>query len=482
MAARKAFALLATGSAIASAEEFPSHCPLETDTTVAYSLATGVGEASQIWIEDLLWWWQQNDASVKYQGLTEKDIQNCDLASYTNLRVYLNPGGNTYDQLVALTNKGRNNIKSFIERQEPSAYVGFCAGGYLASKGYYWETASEDQAYFEKLGVAPPLGTFPYNVEGSIADINDDQYGDADGLKYRVVNVSNGHKMLYYGGSTFGWNQVPAVTEDPDLEIVAYYTDFYGYQSYNLPAAWKYKNMFLTSIHPEADNCTVADCPAAGSVPEENILQNRAWLVTYINEVAGTDFVVPDVPVAPVFDTTPPHTNYPVKTCYQGGTARTPPTLFCDDFEELDGAVKSGLWNWQRTQTQFDKPGVWNTTYDSRFGSPAEGDGYAVASVSGTQSQWASLSTFPVNTKQGSAVSFQRKGTAQQWTVQYTVNAGRTWQSLPVTRVSQNSWSHESYPLPEAESLQVRFNCAGRGFCGLDSVYISAPTTEDVAV
>jgi len=296
------------------------------------------------------------------------------------------------------------------------------------------------------------------------------------------VNVSNGHKMHYYGGSTFGWNQVPAVTSDPDLEIVAYYSDFYGYQSYNLPAAWKYKNLFLTSIHPEADNCTKADCPAAGSLPDENILQNRAWLVTYINEVAGTDFIVPEVPLAPVFDTTPPHTSYPVKTCYQGGSPRTAPTLFCDDFEELDGAVPSGLWNWQRTQTQFDKPGVWNTTYTSEFGSPAAGAGYAVASVSGSTSQWTSLTTFPVSTSRGSKVSFQRMGTAGEWTVQYTVNAGSKWTSIQVPSVRRNTWTDESYSLPKAESLQVRFNCAGRGFCGLDSVYITAPEAEDIAV
>merc|ERR1711937_218111 len=174
--------------------------------------------------------------------------------------------------------------------------------------------------------------------------------------------------------------------------------------------------------------------------------------------------------------------NYPVKTCYQGGTPRTPPTLFCDDFEDLDGAVHSGLWNWQRTQTQFDKPGVWNTTYTSRFGRPAEGSGYAAASVSGSPQQWASLSTFPVNTVPGSTVSFQRKGDAGQWTVQYTVNAGRTWVNLPVPPVTSVSWTHESYPLPSAASLQVRFNCAGRGYCGLDEVYISAPAAEDVVV
>jgi hypothetical protein len=43
-------------------------------------------------------------------------------------------------------------------------------------------------------------------VEGSLIDVGDDQYGDQFGTKYRLVNMSNGHKMLYFGGSSFGWN------------------------------------------------------------------------------------------------------------------------------------------------------------------------------------------------------------------------------------------------------------------------------------
>lgn len=69
--------------------------------------------------------------------------------------------------------------------------------------------------------------------------------------------------MLYYGGSSFGWNGANAYHDesdpdyDPDLEVLLYYTDFYGFKTYNLPAAWRYHNLLLTSVHPEADNCTV---------------------------------------------------------------------------------------------------------------------------------------------------------------------------------------------------------------------------------
>jgi hypothetical protein len=43
---------------------------------------------------------------------------------------------------------------------------------------------------------------------------------------------------------------------DPDVEVLLYYQDFYGFNTFNLPAAWRYRNLLLTSVHPEADNCT----------------------------------------------------------------------------------------------------------------------------------------------------------------------------------------------------------------------------------
>lgn len=85
--------LLAYIIAVSVAVVSASNCPIQNDTTIAYSLVDGVGPASEIWVQDLLWWWQSYDPSVKYVPLYEKDFQNCDLQSYPNLRVYINPGG-----------------------------------------------------------------------------------------------------------------------------------------------------------------------------------------------------------------------------------------------------------------------------------------------------------------------------------------------------------------------------------------------------
>jgi glutamine amidotransferase-like uncharacterized protein len=303
---RQLAAVLVVLAIFTQAKSPSNSCPITNSTTIVYSTVNGVGPASLIWVQDLLWWWKQSEPLVEYVGLTSEDFKNCDLKSYPNLKFYINPGGDAYDQIGALGTAGTANIKAFVTRDQAvatSAYVGFCAGGYLVSHDYIWETLYQGLDYYN-FSTNPPLSLIPHTVEGSIVDINDDQFGDQSGSKYRVVNVSNGHHMVYYGGSTFGYNGAPDYTDpqsaeyDPEVEVLIYYTDFYGYYSYNIPAAWRYRNIVATSVHPEADNCTYAtepDCPPANSLPTERILQNRAWLLGYMNEAAKTTFAVPEV-------------------------------------------------------------------------------------------------------------------------------------------------------------------------------------------
>ena len=84
----------------------------------------------------------------------------------------------------------------------------------MAARDYLWASAYEGPGYFG-FAIAPPLALFPHTVEGSVVDIGDDQFGDASdtNVQYRLVNVSNGHRMLYYGGATFGWNGAPPYHE-----------------------------------------------------------------------------------------------------------------------------------------------------------------------------------------------------------------------------------------------------------------------------
>lgn len=490
-------------------------CPIINHTNIVYSTVSGVGSASKIWVQDLLWWWKTYDSSIHYVELSSSDLQtHCDLSSFPNLRLYINPGGDAYNQLTSLGTSGTSNIKKFISRSQvnPSAYLGFCAGAYVAAHSYLWETMYEGPGYYN-YATNPPLSIFPHMVEGSLVDINDDQYGDQFGSKFRLVNVSNGHQMLYYGGSSFGYNGADPIHDpesksyDPNLEVLLYYTDFYGFYSKNVPAAWKYNNVLMTSIHPEADNCTSSqdsDCPPANTIPINNILQNRAWITTYINQVAQTNFKIPDVPIPPVFDTTPPHTTYPIKDCDSSGV------LFCDDFDAL-GRVPEGLSpRFQRNQTDYDHSQPWNTSYISTWNkitytTPHQGNGYAIVIPNGLKQYSSSIITKPFDTSSCSssressnlfsdgifdssiAVTYAYKGqTTSNGYIRFLYSIdGITYTTVSsvVLNPAVTTWKEVSFSIPTAKAVSVTlmFMCdsgaASTGdFCALDTLSVSCAT------
>ena len=496
-------------------------CPITNSTNIIYSIVNGVGPASKIWVEDLLWWWQQEgDSSIDYMAVSNLDLQACDLASFPNLKIYINPGGDAYEQLTDMGVDGRDHIISFVKRDQkisPSAYVGFCAGGYIAAHDYIWETMYEGPGYYN-FEETPPLSIFPFSVEGSIVDINDDQYGDQSGSKFRLVNVSNGHQMLYYGGSTFGYSGTVDPTDpessqyDPDVEVLVYYSDFYGYQTANIPAAWRYHNALMTSVHPEADNCTYSqdsDCPPENSVPVDQILQNRAWLCQYMNEAAQTSFRIPDVPVAPVFDTSRPHTHTPPALCYSEEAFRNEGVLlFCDGFDAAIGTVPAGLSpQFQRNQSDYNRAQPWNTSYISSwnegrtYAKPHRGGGYAVAVPQASTSHVSTISTRAFSledcgeSERPLAVSFYVQGQTVSsgfFSLRYQyLDAPQTdspdprsplWQELylsPLTAKENSSWEHKLQYISNVPGkfLQLQFACAAGVaadyFCAIDTLSVS---------
>ena len=305
--------------------------------------------------------------------------------------------------------------------------------------------------------------------------------------------------MLYYGGSSFGWNGVADYTNpssplyDSEVDVLLYYTDFYGTATFNLPAAWRYRNLLLTSVHPEADNCTggvqAPDCPRAGTIPERGILRNRAWLATWINRVANTSFAVPRVPVAPSFNQSAPHRGWPAKPCYasseaSSGAASGSRVLLCDGFDAAPGDVPHGLWQWQRNQTTFvNGPRPWNTSYD---GTAADGNGWAVCRPQAPSgSATARITPRAIATPaSGATFSFAYKGHGATLFVVFTDNDGESWTTLQETEFWRGGgggeWRRASYRLPGGRAaLFVRFACASddtakENFCGVDSVVISS--------
>ncbi len=244
-------------------------CPIQPDTNVVFYGETGfggVGTTSKSWIIHFFDWWKIQDASIKYVILDSSDVKtDCNLANYPNVKIYIQPGGNAYYQQNKLGSSGKNNINNYINSGR--GYVGICAGFYYTAGDYYWQGS-----YYNWPDL---LGRYPI-VEGSITDIAD--YDTSPG--YALTDVS-GYKMIYYGGPTRGWRNTPS---DFPGQALLNYVSIPG----NLPASIKYNNMLLMSVHAEA-----YENDGISGLTTQQRLDNYAWFANAINNVAGTNFIVP---------------------------------------------------------------------------------------------------------------------------------------------------------------------------------------------
>jgi hypothetical protein len=262
------------------------HCPIQSDTTIVVyggSLTTnatsaqdwevgGVDPLSFGWITNFLDWWHIYDSAVRPAFLNSTNLtSDCNLSNYPNVVLYIQPGGDAYDQQSALGLAGKMNILTFLDKG--GAYVGICAGWYYAAKDYYWEGQYYNWTYL--LGLVP-------TVEGSISTI-------ADYPAYNMTRMSNGLNMIYYGGPTWGWRQTPKETVGTALMTFASIPG-------NLPAAVKLDKMLLLSVHPEA----FEDYGIYGLSRDARIA-NYKWLANAIDSLIGGQFTVPQATSISVF-------------------------------------------------------------------------------------------------------------------------------------------------------------------------------------
>lgn len=247
----------------------PNKCPINSETNIVFYGETGIGGVAvnaRSWTIHFLDWWEQQDSGVNYIELDSADIKtDCDLDTFSNLKLYIQPGGSTYKQQLRLGQAGKDNILSFIDAEK--AFLGICAGFYYAAADHYWQEEYQNLSY--------TLDRYA-TVEGSITDIAD--YDVSPG--YAITTVS-GFEMLYWGGPTRGWQQTPA--SFPGTALLTY-DDISG----NLPAAIKDDNLLLVSAHPEA-----YENDGFEGLTTEQRIENYKWLANAINDVAGTNFYVP---------------------------------------------------------------------------------------------------------------------------------------------------------------------------------------------
>ena len=258
-----------------------SRCPIQSDTTAVWYGTTGsggVGSLSEQWTQRFFDWWTTYDRNLKVQKLTARQVSHdCELTRFTNLKLYMQPGGDAYQQQLTLGSRGKNNINKYLD--QGGSYFGVCAGGYYASSDYYWQ--STYYAWPNLLGRAP-------TAEGSIIDL-----ADYEGLDpFAITRSSNLDKsylenVVYYGGPTRGWKDTP---DNVPGETLLFFDEAFAKDGKPLIGAWKTRNgrMLFTSAHLEA----YEGVGIQGYMSQDR-QANYIWLSTHLNGVMGTNFHVP---------------------------------------------------------------------------------------------------------------------------------------------------------------------------------------------
>jgi hypothetical protein len=247
-----------------------STCPLVQSTDFAVYGQTfkgGVGTSSKSWMTHFFDWWKAQDLNVDYQFLDAAQAQACTnmKTTYPNLKMWVQPGGNAYDQQSALGAAGKTNINGFIGAG--GSYFGVCAGAYYATPNYWWEDSYYAHPYL--------LGAYPVTMEGAISSI-------APWPGYALTTLSNGRNAIYYGGPTIGLAHTGIGTLLGEKNA-----SFSGIGG-ELPAVIIQNKMLLTSVHLEAfENDGISGLSTADRE------ENYKYLANLINRVAGTSFYVP---------------------------------------------------------------------------------------------------------------------------------------------------------------------------------------------
>jgi len=252
-------------------------CPITNSTTVVYYGGSGATADCQNWEENFWSWWQGADSRIQFKKLGAVDVRNqCLLANYPNLKVYVQPGGNAYDQQTSVQSSGKRNILAYIDSKH-GIYLGTCAGWFFASDGYWWQGK---EYHWPNL-----LGRFP-ETEGSITTIWDDDKPPG----YTVTDVDSPGglmQVLYFGGPTRGWRHTSKSV--PGTTLLTY-ADIPG----KLPAGIQDGNMLLFSVHLEAYKGHPSN-----NITNAQVLANYKFRAEAINKAAGTNWKIPNSLLSP---------------------------------------------------------------------------------------------------------------------------------------------------------------------------------------
>lgn len=336
-----------------------SGCKINADTDVAIYVGGGIGPSSELWAEALIEFWKtgrrepgqstllnqggnsgwSGDSSLEYVTLTLSEFNDCSTTDFANLQLFFMPGGSAYEIQDSLGPGGKTKLTSFLDGG--GNYLGICAGGYYAAKGYYWkgddgaptdncknqfcryETAgtfsydsnTEDFAEHEWSGTSYHSDLLAYGplanvyVEGPIEEIagpwhidsNPNHPYDSHLIATDDLDMAQ-LRVVYWGGATE--NYIYTANGAWGTEHAHFTGDSVANNDLDFPQSgelWALKSVstsnggkiMISSAHMEASLFHTASTFGNGGMTECQQYNNYTYMVNKMNVEFGLNFLTP---------------------------------------------------------------------------------------------------------------------------------------------------------------------------------------------
>jgi hypothetical protein len=335
-------------------------CKVTAGTDIAIYVGGGTGANSQLWAEALIDFWKTGarvpgepellnaagetqwagDDEIDYVTLTLSEFNDCTAADFAGLDVFLMPGGSAYEIQDSLGAGGKSVLTAYLDGG--GNYLGFCAGGYYAARGYYWkgddgaptDTCRNQFCRYEVAGTfsfddlagdftVQEWGGTSYHsnllaygpmadvlVEGPIEEIAGPWHADSDpNHPYDSHLIATDDpampelRVIYWGGATE--NYIYTANAPWGSEHAHYTVDPEGNDDLDFPqdgSLWALKSVasgaggriMLTSAHLEASLFHKAAGFENGGMTECQQYNNYTYLLRRLTGEMGLGYLTPD--------------------------------------------------------------------------------------------------------------------------------------------------------------------------------------------
>jgi hypothetical protein len=335
-------------------------CKITDQTDVAIYVGGGIGPSSQLWAEALIDFWKTGsripgepgllnddggatwtgDGSLDYVTLTLSEFNACRDDDFAKLELFFMPGGSAYEIQANLGTSGKDRLTRFLD--SGGSYVGMCAGGYYAARGYYWkgddgaptdncrnqfcryevdgtfsyEAATSDFTVHEWGGVSYHADLLAYGplaevlVEGPIEEIAGPWHAQSDPnhpYDSHLVTTDDPAmpwlRAVYWGGATENYiytDNAPWGTEHAHFAADASGNDDLPFPTDG--SLWTLKSVatgtggaiMISSAHLEASLFHTASTFTDGGMTECQQYNNYTYLIRRMQSQLGAPFAVPD--------------------------------------------------------------------------------------------------------------------------------------------------------------------------------------------